>query len=63
MIFIGGAHVNNRKQSSGEPKDPWKRKMGVGFSGLEHFRDFLVAFVFIVVLVGVAMVIAYIAFA
>jgi hypothetical protein len=36
--------------------------MGVGFSGLEHFRDFLVAFAFVAVLVGVAMVIAFIAF-
>ena len=54
--------MNSRKSSSGTPKDPWKRKMGVGFSGLEHIRDFLVAFVFIVVLVGVAMMIAFIAF-
>lgn len=48
--------------SSGKERDPWRRKMGAEFSGLEHARDFIVAFIFIAILVLVAMVIAYIAF-
>lgn len=44
------------------PRDSWKRKMGVEFSGLERSRDFLVAFLFFAVFVIIAMVIAFIAF-
>jgi hypothetical protein len=45
-----------RKQTS------WKTKMGVEFSGLEGTRDFLVAFGFVLILIIVGMLIAYITF-
>lgn len=47
-------------------RDLWrnssKRKMGPEFSGLEGPRDFLVGILFLVVLILVAMVIAFVAF-
>lgn len=50
------------EQPNPKERDSWKRRMGVEFSGLERSRDFLVAFVFFVVFVIIAMVIAFIMF-
>ena len=47
---------------SGDPSDSWKRRIGAELSGLERPRDFLVAFIFLVVFILVAAVIAWIAF-
>jgi hypothetical protein len=57
-----GGDVNYRNETPGKPRNPWKRKMGVEFSGLEAPRDFLVAILALVGLVLVAMVIAFVAF-
>ena len=54
--------MSSRKSDSGQPRDPWKRKMGVEFSGLSRIRDFLVAFLIVAVFVGIGMVIAFIRF-
>jgi hypothetical protein len=51
-----GFSMVKRKQTS------WKTKMGVEFSGLEGTRDFLVAFGFVLILIIVGMLIAYITF-
>ena len=50
------------KQPDGTERHSSNRKMGVEFSGLEGVRDFLVAFLFLAILIGVAMVIAFVAF-
>ena len=54
--------MSRKNPPSGEPRDAWKRKMGPEFSGLERTRDFLVALAALVIFIGVAMVIAFIAF-
>lgn len=52
----------NAKRSEGKPREPWKRKMGTEFSGLERTRDFVIAIAVWVVIVVIAMVIAFFAF-
>ncbi len=52
----------SHEQRPDEPREPWKRKMGAEFSGLERPRDFLVAFLAVAVLITIALVIAYVAF-
>ena len=56
--------ASDRHRSEMEKQDDtsWKTKMGVEFSGLEGTRDFFVALGFIVILITVGMVIAYMAF-
>ena len=54
--------MSDKNQSSGKPRNPWKRKMGPEFSGFERTRDFLVAIGFVAALIGVGMVIAYLSF-
>ena len=57
-----GRDMSRKNPPSGEPRDAWKRKMGPEFSGLERTRDFLVALAALAIFIGVAMVIAFIAF-
>ena len=45
-----------------EEQNSWKKKMGVELSGLEGTRDFLVALGFVLVMITVAMVIAFVMF-
>ena len=54
--------MGNQKPRSSRPSEPWKRKMGVGFSGLERPRDFLIAILFGVAFVLVAMLLAFVAY-
>lgn len=44
------------------PTEPWKRKMGVEFSGLERSRDFMVAIAFFGGIGAVAAIAAFLAF-
>ena len=44
------------------PSDPWKKKVGVEFSGLENRHDFWVALVIGAAFIITAMVIAFVAF-
>lgn len=59
---ISGFEVDSDKQPDRSRDDSWKRKMGVEFSGLERFRDYVVAFAFALVFVAIAGIIAYVAF-
>jgi hypothetical protein len=59
---MGGWGMASPKQPDGTGRHSSNRKMGVEFSGLEGVRDFLVAFLFLAILMGVAMVIAFVAF-
>lgn len=54
--------MSRKDQSSDKPRDTWKRKMGPEFSGFERTRDFLVALMFVALLIGTGMVIAYLSF-
>jgi hypothetical protein len=54
--------MSRKHPPSGEPRDAWKNKMGPEFSGFERTRDFLVALLALAILIGVAMVIAFVAF-
>ena len=51
-----------KDEPTGRIRNPWKRKMGVEFSGLQGPRDFLVGLLFVVLLVGAGMVIAFLSF-
>lgn len=50
------------RDPGGPPRDPWKKRMGVEFSGLEATRDFFVALGFLAILIISGMLIAYFAF-
>ena len=54
--------MTKQKRSSNPLAYNWKEKMGVEFSGLANFRDFLVGIAIGGVFVIVAMVIAYVQF-
>ena len=54
--------MTSPKRPDDTPRNPWKRKMGVEFSGLEGPSDFLIAVVALALFIGVAMVIAFVAF-
>lgn len=53
--------MRSEKRRSGLPRDPWKRKMGPEFSGLERPSDFLAAIAIIAAIVIVGLVIAWLA--
>ena len=54
--------MSKKDRISTKPRDTWKNRIGVEFSGLERTRDFLIGIAFFVVLVVVAMLIAFFAF-
>ncbi len=57
-----GPNVADEMQRTRDDSQSWKKKMGVEFSGFQWSRDFVVAFLFGVVFVAIAMTIAYLAF-
>lgn len=59
---VGGSEMRDQGRTRPQPTEPWKRKMGVEFSGLENTRDFIVALGCFALLVAVAAAVAFVAF-